>query len=196
MMKRLILSLVILGNFQVFCAQELDPVVVSKPGMALSFLPQYMIVGGMRMDFDYQLNSKAWLTVAPAFYYTDNSYMWEPDNTSYTGVGAFVNYRYFPSGKGVYALTGLNYRYLNTKYSKYDDVSELKAKFNTFGFDIAVGYQFLLVEQIFLDMYLGWGFRYSLDGSDEEESYWSDAFLDLAYSGFLPVAGVRVGFEF
>ncbi len=196
MMKRLILSLVILGNFQVFCAQELDTVVVSKPGMALSFLPQYMIVGGMRMDFDYQLNSKAWLTVAPAFYYTDNSYMWEPDNTSYTGVGAFVNYRYFPSGKGVYALAGLNYRYLNTKYSKYDDVSELKAKFNTFGFDIAVGYQFLLVEQLFLDMYLGWGFRYSLDGSDEEESYWSDAFLDLAYSGFLPVAGVRVGFEF
>lgn len=195
-MKKILLLLISFGVFAFSNAQEINNEVSLKPGQALSFVPQYMIIGGMRMDYDRQIAPKGWLTLAPAFYYTDNTYMWDPDNTSYTGVGAFVNYRYFPSGKGIYALLGLNYRFLDTEYTKYNDELLHKAQFNTFGFDMSIGYQFLLVDQFFLDLYFGWGFRYSLDNSDEDPSYWSDAFLDLAYSGFLPVAGIRLGFEF
>jgi outer membrane protein assembly factor BamA len=122
--------------------------------------------------------------------------MFDPESTSYTGVGVFANYRYFPSGKGIYAGVGVNYRFLNTDYSEYNEATEKNAKFNTYGFDFTFGYQFRLVEQLFMDLYLGWGFRYSLQDTEEDEEYWSDAFLDLGYSGFLPVAGLRLGFEF
>lgn len=176
--------------------QEEEKALKPETTMAVSFMPQYLIVGGMRMDFDMQVAPKGWLTLAPVFYYVDNTYMWDPETTSYTGVGAVVNYRYFPSGKGIYASVGANYRYLNAEYTKYNVSTINEAKFNTLGFDLAIGYQFLLVDQFFMDLYLGWGFRYSMEDSDEEDSYWSDALLDLGYSGFLPVAGVRLGFEF
>lgn len=173
-----------------------DSLAVKENQFAFSLTPQYVITGGMRLDFDIKVNKKGWLTLAPIIYYMDNSYMYDPESTSFTGAGAFINYRYFPSGKGIYASTGINYRYLDTKYSDYNDDSDKEAQFNTFGFDFTFGYQFRLVEQLFMDLYLGWGFRYSLQETVEEEEYWSDAFLDLGYSGFLPVAGLRIGFEF
>lgn len=163
---------------------------------AFSLSPQYVITGGMRMNFDHKVTEKGWLTLAPIIYYMDNSYMYDPESTSYIGVGVFANYRYFPSGKGIYAAGGVNYRFLNTDYSSYNETTEKNAKFNTYGFDFTFGYQFRLVEQLFMDLYLGWGFRYSQQNTEENEEYWSNAFLDLGYSGFLPVAGLRIGFEF
>jgi len=194
-MKKMKLLIVLLFIAGTAIAQD-DVTPVEDTNFALSVSPQYVITGGMRLDLDFKVNDKGWLTVAPVMYYLNNSYMYDPENTSYTGVGAFVNYRYFPSGQGIYAGAGLNYRFLNTDYSHYNESTEINAKFNTYGFDLTFGYQFRLVEQLFMDLYLGWGFRYSFQDTVEEEEYWSDAFLDLGYSGFLPVAGLRIGFEF
>ena len=182
--------------FSITLFSQEDVKVNDETKFAFSLVPQYVITGGMRMDIDRKVSDKCWLTIAPIFYYMENSYMYDPESTSYAGVGLFTNYRYFPSGKGIYAGVGLNYRYLNTDYSDYNEETEKHAKFNTYGFDFTFGYQFRLVEQLFMDLYLGWGFRYSLQDTEEEEEYWSDAFLDLGYSGFLPVAGLRLGFEF
>lgn len=168
----------------------------TRNNFAVSFTPQYIITGGMRMDFDGRLTDKTWLTLAPTFYYMDNSYMWDPESTSYLGVGLHANYRYFPSGRGIYVGLGMSYKFLNAEYTKYSEEAKEKAEFHTMGFDYLFGYQFKLVEQLFMDLYLGWGFRYSIENSNEADDYWSNAILDLGYSGFLPVAGVRVGFEF
>lgn len=206
-LKLIIVFLLFAGS--AFAQESLTPTGENK--YAFSLTPQYVITGGMRLDFDFKINEKGWLTLAPIFYYMDDTYMYAPESTSYTGLGGFLNYRYFPTGKGVYAAAGLNYRLLNTQYSSYVDYDysassyapnpgsnsdEKEAQFNTFGFDFTFGYQFRLVEQLFMDLYLGWGFRYSLQDSEEDESYWSDAILDLGYSGFLPVAGLRIGLEF
>lgn len=194
-MKRLQLILSFLMISVLVLAQD-EEAAASKTNYAFSFTPQYVITGGMRVDLDFKLADKVWLTIAPIVYYMDDSYMYDPESTSYTGVGGFLNFRYFPADKGMYAGMGLNYRYLDTEYSYYNDGVVQQATFNTTGFDIIFGYQFRLVEQLFMDLYLGWGFRYSIQDSNEEDKYWSDAFLDLAYSGFLPVAGLRLGFEF
>jgi len=194
-MKRQLLIFILTVLFSAAWAQE-KSADTGNAKYAFSFSPQYLIVGGMRLNFDQAISDKLWLTLAPTFYYMDNSYMWEPESTSFVGVGAAANLRYFPTGKGVYALCGLNYRFLDADYVKYGQTEENEAKFNTSGFDVAFGYQFFLVEQLFMDMYLGWGFRYSTQATVEEDVYWSDMILDLAYSGFLPVAGVRIGFGF
>lgn len=190
---RLILAFMLVTVYAV-AQEDVNP--TSETKYAFSFTPQYVITGGMRIDFDFKLSEKLWFTAAPVVYYMDDTYMYDPESTSYTGVGGFFNFRYFPAKKGMYAGMGLNYRYLSTSYLEYSETVEREASFNTAGFDIMFGYQFRLVEQLFMDLYLGWGFRYSIQDSEEPEEYWSDAFLDLGYSGFLPVAGLRLGFEF
>ena len=195
-MKKLKITFLLLLLTVLAFAQNTEIPVENETQYAFSFTPQYVIMGGMRMDFDIKMSEKGWLTVAPVFYYMDDSYMYKPESTSYTGIGAFLNYRYFPTGKGMYAGMGLNYKYLNTDYSDYNETIAKNAKFNTYGFDITFGYQFRIVEQLFMDAFLGWGFRYSVQETVEDEAYWSDGFLGLGYSGFLPVAGLRLGFEF
>lgn len=195
-MKRIKLVLAILLFSVLAIAQDVNVPLDTGTKYAFSFSPQYVITGGMRIDLDVKLSEKGWLTIAPIFYYMDDTYMYEPESTSYTGIGVFLNYRYFPTGNGMYAGLGLNYKHLNTDYFVYNETTEENAKFDTYGFDITLGYQFRLVEQLFMDLYLGWGFRYSLQETVEEDAYWSNAFLDLGYSGFLPVAGLRLGFEF
>jgi hypothetical protein len=188
----LILSLIISISA---IAQE-DIQATKEKKFAISFVPQYAITGGMRIDFDFKLSKKTWLTLAPTLYYVNNSYMYGNDETSYSGVSLDLNYRYFPSEKGVYAAAGLLYKYLDIDYSEYNDDTRKMSDINTVGLNIMFGYQFILVEQLFLDIYLGWGFRYSIEDSKETANIWDDSILDLGYSGFLPIAGLRIGFSF
>lgn len=194
MKNTIILLAVLVASFSASAQDDMN--VGDEQNFAISFSPQHLITGGMRMDIDFPVTEKTWLTIAPTLYYVDNTSMWDAEYTSYTGVGVLANYRYFPSSEGIYAGLGLNYRHLNTDYTVWNEDIERSTKFNTYGFDLTFGYQFILVDQLFMDLYLGWGFRYSTEEIEDEDINWNDAILDLAYSGFLPVAGLRLGFEF
>lgn len=193
-MKIFKLTLAALLLFSVLTAQE--NVEKEDSRFAVSFVPQYMTIGGMRFDLDFKIAEKSWLTLGPTLYYANDSYLYNPESLSLQGIGAFFNYRYFPGGKGVYTSIGANYRYLNADYLKYNETKEHDATFNTFGLDMFLGYQFCFRGGFFIDTYLGWGFRYAEQKSEEEGKYWSGGFLGLGYTGFLPVTGVRFGFEF
>lgn len=195
-MKKILFASIFL-LVSVFCfAQDMEQINNNR-SYALSVSPQYIITGGMRLDLDVELTDRTCLTIAPIFYYKNNTSNYDPYEMSYSGGGAFLNYRYFPTSQGVYTALGLNYRYLNADYydSYSDDEEEENAKFNTGGFDLTLGYQFRLIEELFMDIYFGMGFRYTDQNTIENDSYWTDSFFDLGYSGFLPVLGLRIGFD-
>lgn len=190
-------SILLFCLLSLHCVQAQQDVVEPETSrFSIGFTPQYLIIGGMRVDLDISLTRKAWLTLSPTFYFSENSTMFSPESMDYAGVGFAANYRYFPSGKGVYVGAALNYKFISSEYERYYEISKEEAIFNTYGFDMSLGYQFLIVDKLFMDLYLGWGFRYSTEDSPESKDYWSDAILSMAYSGFLPVAGCRIGYEF
>lgn len=209
-MKHYISYLFLLFTLSVFSQESENK---DRGSVAVAMVPQYAIMGGMRIDGDFQIKEKQYLTLGPQLYYSNNSILYPPSETDFKGFGLKATYRYFPGEKakpqGGYIAFGLDYKYLNTTYNSYDyysyyedDLSyltvgdELKnSKFNQAGFDMLVGYQFIIGRDFLLDLYLGWGFRISdfdpnKEGNNDE---WASDILDPGYSGFVPVVGVRVG---
>ncbi len=183
------------------------------PKFGIAIVPQYAIMSGMRMDADILLGEKQYLTLAPQLYYSNSSYMYSYDETSFVGGGLKLTYRYFPGkkakGDGGYLGLGLDYKYMDFKYDtysyydytedgvEYSTVTDKEGNkiFNQAGFDITLGYQLKVTPEFYLDFYAGWGFRLSdFDpDSDDDEEEWGYGILDPGYSGFIPMAGVRIG---
>lgn len=195
-MKLLAIILCLFSSLSFYAQESLDvDESNSGPGTVISFSPQYFFVGGMHFDLDFRTSAKSSLVIAPTIYFLDDSQMFPPDYISYVGVGLGLNYRYYPSGKGIYTSFGFNYKLLNADYNDYSEVSK-DAVFNTYGFDVTLGYQIVIADHLVINPYFGWGFRYSTEDSSESSEYWGNSILSLAYSGFLPVAGLRIGMQF
>jgi len=191
----------------------------------VAIVPQYAFDNTMRLDFDFTLQNNNVLTVAPMFsfarhasllssddnYYADPYfYDFYPQDISLTGAGLKLVLRHFfgdfNMNSGLYLGGGLHYRYSHVKYEVADeasfdaasfevDVYDKEEDFNQFGIDFTIGYQMYIMDNIYGDVFAGWGFRMS-DTNDDTEDYWSETVFDLAYSGYTPLAGLRLGIFF
>ncbi len=212
-MKKLILVSLLAVFAQLSHGQVLSEILKKEkaPSVGIALVPQYAIMGGMRIDADVRVNERHYLTIAPQLYYSKESYMYPPDETSFSGGGLKLTYRYFPAkkakGEGGYLGFGLDYKYMSFNYDDYyyysfveEDVEyssvtygENHKSFNQGGFDILIGYQFKFSSQFYLDFYTGWGFRLSNYTQDDDDYSWGSDILDPGYSGFVPMAGIRIG---
>lgn len=213
-MKTFITCLLILIAYTSAFAQTEDNVLMPEDmeyRFGIGFVPQYAIVSGMRLDFDFKVARNQYLTLAPQLYYNKNYTMWYPDETDMKGVGANLNYRYLFTRKespdGPYLGFGLVYKYFDVSYFGdvwYDyiengnvvqrqEFDEINREFNQGGYDLLIGYEGTY-ERFFFDVYVGWGFRLSdFDDSDTEDDFWGETIFDPGYSGFLPTIGFRAG---
>lgn len=145
------------------------------------------------------------------YYYEDNQY---PQDISLTGGGMKLMWRHFfgnfHQNTGVYMGVGMHYRYSFVKYSVQDWISYTEDdveyqtygnlykddQFNQLGVDFILGYQLYLTDHIYGDVYAGWGFRISDYDEDESDEFWGETVFDLAYSGYTPLLGLRLGIFF
>jgi hypothetical protein len=192
--------------------------------LMISMVPQYFINNGLRVDLDLNISGNQWLTVGPQFYYSssrNNHFQYEgwDDENSYdikeiVGFGLDVYHKFFlnlqPHFEGVYLGYGLVYQSYWTEYSElewgtytdqgneYLQETEMHKNevINKFGINIMIGYHITYKEfgNLFLDGYLGVGFRYSTFKTQSyEDSYFVNDILSLGYRGNIPVAGIRGG---
>lgn len=163
--------------------------------------------------FSFARNSSLLFSGENSTYYDDDYYEDDyPQDISLTGGGVKLVFRHFfgdfINNSGAYVGGGLHYRYSHVKYKINDwmnttedgdeyivyGTTSNRDDFNQFGVDFLLGYQLLLGDNIFGDVFAGWGFRIS--DSDSEDTYWNETIFDLAYSGYTPLVGFRLGLFF
>ncbi len=228
-MKYLLLFILLYSSSVLLTAQN-DSSNVDSYKLGVAIMPQYAIVGTMRLDVDITLKKHNVLTISPMFsfarnssllmtssydsydsYYQTDNY---PENISLTGGGMKVTLRHFFGdfylNSGFYAGAGLHYRYSHVDYTKagwepitedgydylvYGDV-DLKHDFNQGGLDVIFGYQLYLVDNIYGDIFAGWGFRLSDFDEKPNDDDWNETIFDFGYSGYTPLFGMRIGVLF
>jgi len=171
-------------------------------------VPQYLITNGLRIDFDLKTQKpKKWVVLSPIIYLNQNSDNYMFDENIYGG-GLEITFKQFLSkednGKGVYVAYGLRYVYNNIEKEGeywiernklyYEETGKYTTQIHKSGLNCFLGTQFDITKNLLADVYIGFGFRYSLlDYSKGEGSRFSSSWIDYGYSGILLVSGIRIG---
>lgn len=187
------------------------------PRLGIGFVPQYAISGGMRFDIDRSISktSNQWLVISPqVFMVTGGRYF--HDFKDLSGVGLDVRHKIYlkPNSMkpvGLYAQYGVMFQYFSItekrQYTKlisengveYYEVVEGEVNTNLykFGGNFHMGYQWLVGDKVYFDIYTGAGIRISRNNrNDGFDTWYNNSWIDYGYSGTLLDGGFRVGFYF
>ena len=202
MKKIFIITLIIIGIILPVKSQD------NSSSFLVMGVPQYLITKGLRIDFDLKTQKpKKWVVLSPILYLNQNSDDYLYDENIYGG-GIEVTFKQFLSkednAKGVYFAYGPKYVYNSIEKEGeywvernnliYEETGIYTTSIHKLGINCFLGTQFDITENLFTDVYIGFGFRYSfLDYSEGEGSSYSSSWIDYGYSGILLVSGIRVG---
>jgi hypothetical protein len=181
------------------------------PKSIVSFVPQYLINNGIRIDYDTRIKDHHWLQLSPQIYISENStynydefgdsgygYEDEYDFNQLLGAGLHIYHRYYPSisfeGHTAYIKYGLTWQYFNIKYDEklFNNYVERYTNIQKTGADINFGVVTFINEFIGIDLYAGLGFRYSHRTSDADNPRkFNDFFTNYGYTGNIINLGLR-----
>ena len=191
----------------------------------VSISPQHLIKSGLRVEIEPCLGKKNWLTIAPMIYLNhSNNNQFNSDfneleyNNTYnrlTGAGLELNHKIFLYDQnlpnGPYFAYGLFYQHVYLEYEEYVFYStvydglnveryglmDIKHNIDKMGTSLLLGYHYPYDNIIFIDMYVGLGIRYSIQGSNYDSNRdYSGSIIDFGYTGTIPMAGFKCGFMF
>jgi len=191
--------------------------------VVLFFVPQYLITNGIRLDIDIRkTDSNKWWIISPYFYADgssssslnpDDQYDYNPHSyEKMTGYGLGISRKIFVtkhSYKGLYAALGINYRYFtiegdNFNYVEltgddgliYYEMQDLNysVNINSYNGYAIMGQQFNPFSKFYIDLFLGFGIKYSTHSSPENVAIeYNRGNIDYGYSGTQFIAGARLG---
>jgi hypothetical protein len=170
---------------------------------AINILPLYLIVNGLRMDYDVSINRNHWIQAGPVIFLSESDsykFLGGDEYFRHTGAGLHLYHRYYP-GEGfmktpVYISYGgmWHYNYLQYNESRGSLEFERYSAINKFGADIIIGYYGVYAGRLMIDFYTGMGIRYSLLESDAEKpSKFDRGYATPGFSGNILIMGLRIG---
>jgi hypothetical protein len=198
-MKKYLLILLALFSLLDLLAQERE-----KKETIYSFVPQYLIKHGIRVDIEKQVSPRNFVQICPQFYLSerDEDNFWENRNAYsyligggmnlYHKIFAFEDYKTY----GLYLSYGISYNFFSIDYTDYSGETDLSASgtIHKAGADLLVGYQFFIKEKLSIDIYTGLGTRYSImeaDGADTDR--FNTGYTGYNYTGNIMQLGIRIG---
>ena len=195
-------------------AQDMVPF---GPRLAVGFVPQYTISGGMRFDIDKSISktSSQWLIFSPQVFMVSGG-RYNHNFKDMWGVGMDIKHKIFlkPGSMkphGYYVQYGVMFQYFsineNREYTapftengvEYFGVTngELNTRLTKYGGNFHLGYQWLIGDRVYFDVYSGAGIRISHNNHLEGFDTWYNNFwVDYGYSGTLLDGGFRIGVYF
>lgn len=198
-MKKIILLLTFILIFINAFSQDEE-----KKETIYSFVPQYLINRGIRVDIEKQLSGRHFLQICPQFYLSEkdeDSFLQDNNQYSfliggglnvYDKIYAFEDYKKY----GLYMSYGLSYNYFNIEYIDYAAEAQIGATGNIHkvGGDLILGYQFFVKEIVSIDIYTGLGTRFSyMDADGADTDRFNSNYFGYNYTGNLLLLGLRIG---
>jgi opacity protein-like surface antigen len=171
----------------------------------MSFVPQYLINNGIRVDYEIRIKNSSWIQLCPQFYLTErgSQYNSGSDYKEVAGAGLFAYHKVYlnksNSPFGAYFSYGLTYNFFNIDFDETNNsvTTTESAQINKFGADLLIGFQTTVSQRIVLDIYTGVGGRYSeYKYSGTTRPKYNDTYWDYGYTGNLMHLGFRIGIYF
>lgn len=182
-------------------------------GMVYSFVPQFLINKGIRIDVEKQITPRSFIQICPQFYlgeskqnspsdyYYDDNYFSDNDRfNNLTGYGLNIYHKIFSNAdflsKGVYLSYGFSYSYFDIDYydNYLDEIINANGKIQKYGIDFLIGYQLFLKNKLSLDIYTGFGTRISnMDTNGPTTNRFNSKSFGYNYEGNLMHLGLRLG---
>lgn len=198
MKKYLLFSLLFLLFLNVYPQEEKNKETI------YSFLPQYLINRGIRIDIEKQIGPRHYLQICPQFYLSEkdeDNFTLDKNKFSYLiGGGLNIYHKIFTfedfKKYGLYLSYGLSYNYFNIEYIDYSGEVGVSAKENIHkvGGDLIIGYQFFFREVVSLDVFTGLGTRYSyMDAGNADTDRFNTGYFGYNYTGNILLLGLRIG---
>jgi hypothetical protein len=175
-----------------------------EPGFRnmISFQPLYMIVNGLRIDYDRAINKNHWIQAAPVFFLNENQRNTFGNNyKSQQGVGLHLYHRYYP-GEGFgrspfYISYGGMWHFNRMLYNESinNQLSERYTMLNRRGLDVIIGVQSTATHRFVIDIYTGMGIRMvSMKTDAQDPRHFDNAYIMPGYAGTIILGGIRIGF--
>ena len=180
--------------------------VFSESRHMISFVPQYLLNNGLRVDYDIRISGQHWLQFSPMVFYRENKTV---NNERYydlnrlSGAGIHAYHRFYPQ-KGFghsnfyfsYGIAYQNYHILYDTTEERDRV-ERYSRINKYGADVIIGAYTHLQNNFILDFYAGLGLRHAtLSSNAENPEEYKGMYFEYGYSGNIMLLGVRIGLPF
>ena len=199
----------------ILLSQPISEKAMEQKSFGLGIVPQYAISNGFRVDLDFKLNDKNhWLVVAPQLYISSRTNL-DWDYNSMVGTGVELQHKIYlkkeQAQRNVYFAYGPVFNYFSVK----DDgltarefvenggnyiglvEDEMTTAIYKIGGNLIFGIQFIILENFYLDSYIGTGMRFSFDNQTTGlHNYYNEWWGDMGYSGTLMVGGFRFGVLF
>jgi hypothetical protein len=169
-----------------------------------SFLPQYLINRGIRIDIEKQLGSRHFLQICPQFYLSErdeDNFSLDKNRFSYIiGGGLNVYHKIFAFEEfkdyGLYLSYGISYNYFYVEYTDDSGEIDISAKGNIHkaGGDLILGYQFFIRKVVSVDLFTGLGTRFSyMDANGADTDRFNTGYYGYNYTGNILLLGLRIG---
>jgi len=202
-----IILLLIAGIAQGATPEKPDYGQESQPKHMVSFLPIYMTVNAIRIDYDFSLSKQHWIQVAPLLFLRNNTMQPYPDDYDFlrlAGGGIHLYHKFYPKGKyfdraNVYISYGPIYQNLHFTYNENsgNDVIERYTHLHRIGGDVIIGVTAPIFDMLMLDFYAGMGVRHSLiESNATRPQRFNDYTGDYGYSGNTILLGLRLSVPF
>jgi hypothetical protein len=170
----------------------------------IGFSPQHLIKYGIRIEMERKLSHNKWLVVAPMVYFAEKGhkeYDEYSDNNSFNllaGGGMALGLKTFarPNGEfGGYISFGPSYNYFFSQYYVHKDIDEeIDAHIHKLGFDVTLGYQFLIRQLVVMDIYTGMGARKSImDNGGYSDDKFNNGPMDYNITMNTLLFGIKIG---
>lgn len=191
--------------------------VVNNRRTGLGFVPQYTISGGMRFEIDRSVSKKTnqWLILSPQVFML-SGHRYDHNFKELLGIGLDVKHKIYlkpgsMSPEGFYVQYGGMFQYFSitderTYVQSYIEngveyygvkTGEINTKLYKFGGNFHLGYQWLIGDKVYFDIYTGAGIRISKNNrKDGFDTWFNNYWIDYGYSGTLLDGGIRLGYYF
>ena len=216
-MKKLALSIIALALTITIFAQN-DFIGTPQPKIrkiSLAIVPHYVLFHGLRFDYEYQNDKKAYV-FAPQFYYLSRqmhpvSYS-QADLYKLIGAGLQIHRKFIRKtsyNNTGYIAVGAGYNFFYSKFREYlpsatelygnevwvYSVQKLTGAVHRFEINGTVGIQNNLPTGIMVEGYVGIGYRYSMPFFSRPIQNPFDRAMDFAYTGPIFIVGAKFGFS-
>lgn len=207
----LLISVVLLTTSTVYAQKD----TVRLKGTIYSFVPQYLINRGIRIDVEKQISPRSFIQFCPQFYlgqqkdsndndiyYNDYDYA-QDDYDNVIGGALNIYHKVFANDNflrnGLYFSYGLSYSYFEIDYldTYLDNTINASGTIHKYGGDLLLGYQFFFKDKLSIDLYTGVGTRFSeMDTNAENTDRFNRNYFSYNYNGNLLHLGFRIGLIF
>jgi hypothetical protein len=201
-MKRQFLTALLITTSFIVASSQPDSLINKKK--IYSFVPQYLINRGIRVDFERKISDKSYIQVCPQFYLSEKEgkdFVQSSNQFDYLIGGGFSIYHKIFTVEdfkynGLYLAYGPSYNFFHLEYIDNSDGNgySATASIHKVGADLILGYQILVKDVVVLDVYTGLGTRLSFmetDGKDKER--FSTSYFGYNYTGNIMHLGFRIG---